>query len=188
MTGSFVTGTDCEVSSTSNTGCGVRASQTNSYGAAFNSINGGMYAGEFYCRAISLLEVDDPLAALWDSTGWKVWFFPRSSIPSDLSNGAPLPATWGKPMANFPSTSCDAFKYFYQHSVVFDTTLWYAQPLAPALMPFSPTCANSGQWGDGVWGSDNAPGQAQTCAQRTGVASCEDFVRGNGASFSEACE
>ncbi|KAI1786309.1 concanavalin A-like lectin/glucanase domain-containing protein [Ganoderma leucocontextum] len=149
MTGSFVTATDCGSTSTSNVGCGVRASQTNSFGAAFNSINGGVYA------------------ILWDETGWKVWFYPRGSIPGDISNGAPLPSGWGKPMADFPSTSCDAFKFFYQHSAVFDTTL-------------------CGQWGDGVWASDNAPGQSQTCAQRTGVASCEDFVRANGAAFSEA--
>ncbi|KAM5531517.1 hypothetical protein V8D89_014842 [Ganoderma adspersum] len=149
MTGSFVTATDCGVSTTSNTGCGIRASQTNSFGAAFNSAGGGVFA------------------ALWDVTGWKVWFFTRSAIPGDISNGAPLPTSWGTPMADFPSTSCDAFKFFYQHSAVFDTTL-------------------CGQWGDGVWVADTSPGQAQTCAQRTGVASCEDFVRGNGASFSEA--
>ena len=44
MSGSVVTSTDCGVSGTSNSGCGVRASQTNSFGAAFNSINGGVYA------------------------------------------------------------------------------------------------------------------------------------------------
>ena len=76
------------------------------------------------------------LPALWDVTGWKVWFFTRSSIPGDISNGAPLPTTWGTPMADFPSTSCDAFKFFYQHSAVFDTTLWYVYLSTPAPIHF----------------------------------------------------
>ena len=45
----------------------------------------------------------------------------------------------------------------------------------------------SGDWASGVWGSSGIPGQEQSCAQRTGVATCEDFVRNNGGALSEAC-
>lgn len=46
----------------------------------------------------------------------------------------------------------------------------------------------SGQWPNGVWLSSGVPGQDQSCATRTGVASCEDFVRNHGSAFEEACE
>ncbi|KAI8983364.1 concanavalin A-like lectin/glucanase domain-containing protein [Trametes punicea] len=149
ITGTLVATTDCSATDTGNAGCGVRASQTNSYGAAFNGIGGGVYA------------------TLWDDDGIKTWFFPRSSIPSDLANGAPQPDSWGTPMASFPASSCDPFKYFYQHTAIFDTTL-------------------CGDWAGGVWSAAGVPGQDQSCAALTNVQSCEDFVLNNGASFSEA--
>ena len=47
ITGSLVANTDCAVATTANAGCGVRASQTNSFGAPFNSNGGGVYASEW---------------------------------------------------------------------------------------------------------------------------------------------
>ncbi|KAH9850670.1 concanavalin A-like lectin/glucanase domain-containing protein [Lenzites betulinus] len=149
ISGSLVGTTDCAAADTGNAGCGVRASQTNSYGAPFNSMNGGVYATQ------------------WDSDGITTWFFPRSSIPSDLSSGAPQPTTWGTPIATFPASSCDPFKFFYQHTAIFDTTL-------------------CGDWAGSVWDATGVPGQDQSCAQRTGVATCQDFVLNNGGSFDEA--
>ncbi|EIW65039.1 uncharacterized protein TRAVEDRAFT_111797, partial [Trametes versicolor FP-101664 SS1] len=149
ISGSLIGGTDCAAADTGNAGCGVRASETNSYGAPFNAMGGGVYA------------------TLWDDDGIKTWFFPRSSIPSDLSSSAPQPTTWGTPMAAFAASSCDPFKYFYQHTAIFDTTF-------------------CGDWGGGVWDASGVPGQDQSCAARTGVASCSDFVLNNGASFTEA--
>ncbi|EIW65035.1 uncharacterized protein TRAVEDRAFT_109943 [Trametes versicolor FP-101664 SS1] len=149
ISGSLIGGTDCAAADTANAGCGVRASETNSYGAPFNAMGGGVYA------------------TLWDDDGIKTWFFPRSSIPSDLSSSAPQPTTWGTPMAAFAASSCDPFKYFYQHTAIFDTTF-------------------CGDWGGGVWDASGVPGQDQSCAARTGVASCSDFVLNNGASFTEA--
>ncbi|CDO70917.1 Glycoside Hydrolase Family 16 protein [Trametes cinnabarina] len=149
ITGTLIATTDCSASETGNAGCGVRGSQTNSYGAAFNSIGGGVYA------------------TLWDDDGIKTWFFPRNSIPSDLANGAPQPDLWGNPMASFPASSCDPFKYFYQHTAIFDTTL-------------------CGDWAGGVWGAAGVPGQEQSCAARTNVQTCEDFVLNHGSSFTDA--
>ncbi|KAI0719122.1 concanavalin A-like lectin/glucanase domain-containing protein [Cerioporus squamosus] len=149
ITGSLVANTDCAVATTANAGCGVRASQTNSFGAPFNSNGGGVYA------------------TLWDDDGIKTWFFPRGSIPDDIDNGAPQPSGWGNPIASFPASSCKPSTYFYSHTAIFDTTL-------------------CGDWAGGVWAGAGIPGQEQSCAARTGAATCEDYVRGNGGAFSEA--
>lgn len=45
----------------------------------------------------------------------------------------------------------------------------------------------SGQWAGGVWSSSGIPGQEQSCAQKTGISTCEAFVRANGAAMDEAC-
>lgn len=49
------------------------------------------------------------------SAGIRVWFFPRSAIPTDIRDGtSPDPSSWGEALADFPSTRCnisDHFKY-----------------------------------------------------------------------------
>ncbi|RPD58435.1 hypothetical protein L226DRAFT_541292 [Lentinus tigrinus ALCF2SS1-7] len=149
ITGSLVANTDCAVATTANAGCGVRASQTNSFGAPFNSNGGGVFA------------------TLWNDDGIKTWFFPRGSIPDDIDNGKPQPSGWSAPIANFPASSCKPSTYFYTHTAIFDTTL-------------------CGDWAGGVWTAAGIPGQEQSCAARTGAATCEDYVRGNGSAFAEA--
>lgn len=74
----------------SNAGCDIGTSNTQTYGANFNSIGGGVYATNFQQAGIS------------------VWFFPRNSIPADIKNGAPNPSGWGTPMAYF--TGCNTGK------------------------------------------------------------------------------
>ena len=61
---------------------------------------------------------------MWDDDGITTWFFARASVPSDIDNGAPEPSGWGTPIASFPATSCKPSTYFYNHSAIFDTTLW----------------------------------------------------------------
>ncbi|KAG6876540.1 hypothetical protein C0992_010477 [Termitomyces sp. T32_za158] len=46
----------------------------------------------------------------------------------------------------------------------------------------------SGDWASGVWTTSGIPGQEQSCAERTGVSTCEAFVRGNGMAMAEACK
>lgn len=46
----------------------------------------------------------------------------------------------------------------------------------------------SGDWAGAVWGSSGTPGQEQSCAQRTGVATCQQFVQQNGSAFADACK
>lgn len=106
-------------------------------------------------------------AMLWDNDGVAIYFFPRNAIPDDINASAPQPTQWGTPMAFWPAATCNPFQFFYSHTAIFDTTL-------------------CGDWASGVWGSSGIPGQEQSCAQRTGVATCEDFVRNNGGALSEA--
>jgi hypothetical protein len=44
MSGNVVGGTDCAALTTGNQGCGIRANTSNSFGAGFNAIGGGVYA------------------------------------------------------------------------------------------------------------------------------------------------
>ena len=82
----------------------------------------------------------------WDDSGISVFFFPRSSIPSDITNGTPNPDGWGAPVALFPNNdSCDTAQHFHDHSIVIDTTI-------------------CGDWAGAAFGGDGCPG------------TCEDFV------------
>lgn len=121
----------------------------------------------------------------WDSTGIAVYFFPRTSIPADITAGAPLPDTWGAAQARWPAASCDPFTFFNNHQAIFDTTLWYV--LSPDYFGKPDLHLPSGDWAAAVWSSSGIPGQEQSCAQRTGSATCEAFVRANGASMAQAC-
>ena len=137
MTGT-VEQTACDVSSGDNTGCGITTTDTQSYGAGLSESGGGVYATE------------------WTDTGISVYFFPRSSIPSDISSGTPEPSSWGSPVAHF-SGGCDFGTSFTNQQIVFDTTF-------------------CGDWAgaDDVWG--------ESCAASTGK-SCVDYVGQNGEDF-----
>ncbi|EIM86268.1 uncharacterized protein STEHIDRAFT_147699 [Stereum hirsutum FP-91666 SS1] len=105
ITGTIVGGTNCAAAETGNQGCGVRAVETNSFGAAFNDAGGGVYAMKL------------------DSSGVSVYFWTRSAIPSDITSGSPDPDSWGTPMADWPTTDCTTATYFYEQVAIFDTTL-----------------------------------------------------------------
>lgn len=92
-TGKVIT-TDCWNETDSNAGCGVQGTVA-TMGAEFNANGGGVYATE--------LRAD----------GIRIWFFPRSSIPTDITNGtSPDPSTWGEALADFPKTHCDITSHF----------------------------------------------------------------------------
>ncbi|EMR61696.1 putative endo- -beta- protein [Eutypa lata UCREL1] len=91
-----------------NIGCNYAApaSDTTSYGNAFNAEGGGVYALE------------------WDDEELKIWHFPRSAIPDDIVYAgivSPNPETWGPPQAVFGGSDCDANTYFYNLSLVINT-------------------------------------------------------------------
>ncbi len=90
---------------TANTGCGVTTTTANAYGNSFNDIGGGVYAMQ------------------WESSGVYVWFFPRGSIPSDITDGAPVTGNWGTPIVAFNGgSSCNIDSFFSDENIVFDTT------------------------------------------------------------------
>ncbi|KAF9891438.1 hypothetical protein FE257_003904 [Aspergillus nanangensis] len=89
----------CKNSTNSNAGCGVKA-EPDSYGEAFNSRGGGVYA----------LELRD--------AGIRAWYFHRDAIPSDIVAGNPDPSTWGTALADFPNTNCDISAHFRNQSII----------------------------------------------------------------------
>ncbi|KAJ7903959.1 glycoside hydrolase family 16 protein [Mycena leptocephala] len=142
-------GTDCAAVASGDAGCGMLSSSELLFGSGFNSNGGGVYAMK------------------WDSSGISVYFFERGSVPQDIEEEFPQPASWGLPMAQWPAADCDPWRYFYGHVAIFDTTL-------------------CGDWAGSAWTESGTSGQASSCATQTGYSTCEDFVRGNGASFEQA--
>lgn len=57
FSGTLVGGTNCAALQTGNQGCGIRAVQTNSYGAPFNANGGGVYASKLLISFAECLRV-----------------------------------------------------------------------------------------------------------------------------------
>lgn len=144
-TGGFsgsITTSNCDINAagqSTNAGCQIMESATNSYGAGFNSNNGGVYA------------------TLWNSNAITIYFFPRSSIPSDIASGSPNPSGWGTPAAVFKG-GCDISSTFKSQQIVFDTTF-------------------CGDWAGVVWSSGSCASKASTC---------NAFVENNPSAFANA--
>ncbi|KAH0581301.1 hypothetical protein H2248_012398 [Termitomyces sp. 'cryptogamus'] len=102
------TGNNCDSAVMNNAGCGVKFSDSRSYGPAFNSNGGGWFAME---RTSSFI---------------KVWFWSRTAtnVPSDVKNGITSVNTdnWGTPVAHFPSSSCPIGNKFGPHNIVINLT------------------------------------------------------------------
>lgn len=131
--------TNCNAGSGSN-GCGFETTNTQGYGTGFNAVGGGVYATD------------------WTSSGIKVYFFPRASIPSDISSEQPNPSSWGTPVASFSGSGCDIDANFKNHNIVFDTTF-------------------CGQWAGNVWSQSTCASLAPTC---------NEYVANNPSAFSNA--
>ncbi|KAK4550101.1 hypothetical protein LTR36_003068 [Oleoguttula mirabilis] len=134
--------TDCWIDDpdqAANAGCQISASNTDTFGTGFNSNNGGVYATEWTDSAIS------------------VFFFPRGSIPSDITNGSPEPSSWGTPVAQFQG-GCDIANNFTNQQIVFDTTF-------------------CGSWAGDVWASGSCASKADTC---------DAYVENNYEAFADA--
>jgi len=124
MTGAL-TDTDCGTDLPSKTqGCTVTDPNAASYGAAFASAGGGAWA------------------TLMDESGIFIWFWPRASIPSDLSvsnaNSSPNPAGWGEPVAAYPASSCNTAQFFEPQFIILDITL--CGDFAGSLTVYNETC------------------------------------------------
>jgi hypothetical protein len=126
---------DCQ----GNTGCGIQT-VAGSYGAPFNSHQGGVFAME------------------WMADHIQTWYWPRGSVPADITNNSPNPnpSGWGKPYAYFQEGSNCPSSHFHNHQIVIDLTF-------------------CGDWAGAVFGND-CPGKG----------SCNDYVKNNPAAFKEA--
>ena len=121
------------------TGCKIEDKTAASYGKPFNDNKGGVYAME------------------WTSEYIKTFFFPRGSIPSDISEGKPDTSKW-TPFGVF-STPCDIDSNYNNMQIIFDTTF-------------------CGDFGDATWGS--------SCAAKTGFATCASYVASRPQDFLQA--
>ncbi|OQE43126.1 hypothetical protein PENCOP_c003G03215 [Penicillium coprophilum] len=135
--GSVLVDPDCD-SSTSSGGCSQTSTNTQAYGDGFNAVNGGVYVTQ------------------WRTSDISVWFFPRSSIPADITNGAPTPPTWGKPLTRFVASGCDFATHFKSNDIIFNTNL----------------CG----WAGNEWPSE--------CKAK--AATCKEYVAQNPSAFSDA--
>jgi len=86
-----------------NEGCSI-IGLPNTYGAPFNSENGGVYATE------------------WNSTVIRMYFFPRNRIPSDITSKSPNPSGWGKPYAWFTLGGDCPSNHFVNQNIVINLT------------------------------------------------------------------
>ncbi|KAL9111638.1 MAG: hypothetical protein Q9227_003911 [Pyrenula ochraceoflavens] len=103
---------NCYNGTDDNAGCGVQGAPA-TFGAEFNNNGGGIYAMEYR------------------SAGIRMWFFPRGSIPAEVSAASPDPSTWGEALADFPSTDCDIGSHFKNQSIIANIDIcgaWAGQP------------------------------------------------------------
>lgn len=132
------------------TGCGedlgtvgcVIEGQQGSYGTSFNKQGGGVYAME------------------WTEQFVKIWFFPRASIPTSITKGAPDVSQFGTPMA-LVEDGCDVATSFKAQSFVFDVTF-------------------CGDWAGGVYGQSGCPMSGSDSSQ-----SCISYVAKNPTAFEQ---
>jgi hypothetical protein len=97
----------------------------------------------------------------WTASHIRVYFFPRSSIPSGDSGPlgkSPDPSKWGQPASSFEG--CDFNAHVKEQRIIINTDF-------------------CGTWASGTWTSSG-------CAASTGVGDCETYVRNNPAAFKDA--
>ncbi|KAL4966110.1 putative GPI anchored endo-1,3(4)-beta-glucanase [Aspergillus stella-maris] len=124
-------------------GCVVEGQQGSS-GDPFNKANGGVYAME------------------WQKEYLKIWFFPRSSIPTSLTEGKPDTSAFGTPMAHLQG-SCNFEERFTHQKMILDTTF-------------------CGDWAGGVFGDSGCPVKDPS----NPIQSCVNYVAENPAAFENA--
>ncbi|KAJ9602158.1 hypothetical protein H2200_013278 [Cladophialophora chaetospira] len=133
---------NCDVNAANqpaNAGCSIASQDNSNYGNGFNANGGGVYATEWTSEAIS------------------IWFFPRGSIPSDISSGNPDPSNWGLPQGQFTG-GCDIDEHVKDQQLVFDVTF-------------------CGDWAGAVWSTD------ATCSPK--ASTCQSYVQNNPSAFQD---
>lgn len=101
-------------------------------------------------------------AFVWTEDEAKMYFWTPGEVPKDVASGKPNPSSWGRPEASWGGDSCKPNDF-----------LWNLQLIVS--MAICGTWAGS----NNVWTGDNIAGQTQSCAKRTGKASCDQYLSGN---------
>ncbi|GAB7361342.1 hypothetical protein MBLNU230_g1398t1 [Neophaeotheca triangularis] len=101
----------------------------------------------------------------WTDEGFTTWMFPHDQVPEDLldANASPDPRNWQrKPLARHTGSGCDFEQRFNDMVFILDTTF-------------------CGDWAgaDAIWEGSGA-------RERTGAASCEEWVSEHPEAFAEA--
>lgn len=102
--------------------------------------------------------------------GIRIWFFPRSSIPTDISNGtSPDPSSWGEALADFPSTDCSISDHFKNQSIIANIDL-------------------CGSWAGAnkYFTQDSGCPSAASTNQGASLTACQTLVATNATNFAEA--
>jgi len=103
FTGAWAGSPNCDVYQTGNSGCGIIGTK-DSYGNAFNTHRGGVYAME------------------WTNGHIQVFYFARGDVPANLYSTNPDPTTWGTPVGYWSLGNDCAPSHFNNHQIIFDTT------------------------------------------------------------------
>ncbi|KAL1800352.1 hypothetical protein ACET3X_000694 [Alternaria dauci] len=159
---------DCDVAAPGqlkNVGCSIHAPETMSgiqTGGSGNTDTGGLAPLPSYGTEFNRAQ-GGVYAMEWSATGISVWFFPRESQGYTenfvSSTTVPDPSCWGTPIAHFSGSGCDFSERFKDLKLIFNT-------------------AFCGEWAGAEWD--------RSCAKKTGVATCDEYVRDNPEAFKEA--
>lgn len=136
QTGAVVT-TNCDVdASLDNSGCSiVDLDSADSFDEAFDKNGGGVFATEYASEAI------------------KIWFFPRSGIPADVSGPSPSPSGWVTSSAVFASTEDQLDSHFCELRIILNidfcgdwagnSEVWEADPASSYVPTYNGLVENS---------------------------------------------
>ncbi|USP73106.1 nicotinate-nucleotide pyrophosphorylase [Curvularia clavata] len=157
---------DCDVNAegqSKNMGCSIQAP----YQGGDAQLVAGNTDPELPSYGTSFNSVSGGVYAMeWTADDIAVWLFPRDSdgfnkfFPhTNETMKEPDPAAWGPPLARFGGKECDFEQRFKDLRVVFNT-------------------AFCGDWAGREWD--------KSCREKTGVETCEEYVRDHPEAFSEA--
>lgn len=122
MSGTLKT-TDCNLVTGGLVGCSIDSASPSTYGTTFDRQGGGVYAVE------------------WTSDAITIYFFPRTSIPGDISAGTPQPSLWGLPLAKF-QPSCRLDDAFQAQNIVLNIDFCGQYANSPFFYNQNPTCTS----------------------------------------------
>ncbi|KAF8480112.1 concanavalin A-like lectin/glucanase domain-containing protein [Russula ochroleuca] len=113
------------------TGCFVTETRPDSFGEAFATAGGGVWATQF------------------DVAGIFIWFWNRANLPRSILEATSTSSIdiseWGPPSASYPAPVCDIPRFFSAQQLVFDITLCGVWAGIPS--EYDPQCSNAGQTG-----------------------------------------